>query len=75
MDGDRIAYVSGGKLVVFDYDYRNQQVLMSTDPTFLPFFDSGYTYAYSLVSEPVGAKGLSGGTAFASTPLRTPADQ
>jgi hypothetical protein len=28
MDGDRLTYVSGGKLVIFDYDNANRQVLV-----------------------------------------------
>jgi len=48
MDGDRLLYVSGGKLLVFDYDYRNQQALMPADPAYLPFFASNYSYLYSL---------------------------
>jgi hypothetical protein len=72
MDGDRISYVSGGKLEVFDYDYRNQQALMPADPNFLPFFDPAYTHVYALAPD-ANAKDAS--MALTSTPLRTPPDQ
>jgi hypothetical protein len=71
MDGDRIMYISGGKLVVFDYDYRNPDVLMSALPAYVPVFDSGFTHVYGLApstknpSEP----------ALDSTWLLAPADQ
>lgn len=49
MDGYRLAYISGGKLVMFDYDYINQRTLQSADPAFLPFFDRDYEFVYSLL--------------------------
>jgi hypothetical protein len=48
MDGDRLAYVSDGKLVVFDYDNRNRQTLQTMDPGFVPFFAGDFSYVYSL---------------------------
>jgi len=50
MDGDRLTYVSNGKLVVFDYDYRNLQTLQAADPNYAPFFAPDFTYLYSLRS-------------------------
>lgn len=50
MDGDRLAYVSDGKLEVFDYDYRNQQSLVAANSAFLPFFSNDFSYLYTLRS-------------------------
>ena len=46
MDGDRLDYVSGGKLLVFDYDHRNKQTLLTAAPAFLPFFAPDYQHLY-----------------------------
>ncbi len=48
MDGDRLTYVSGGKLRVFDYDYRNHQTLVDGSSNYLPFFSPDYSYLYAL---------------------------
>lgn len=48
MDGDRLAYVSGGKLQVFDYDHQNQQTLVAAHPAYLPFFSDDYSRMYLL---------------------------
>ena len=48
MDGDRIMYVSNGKMVVFDYDYRNQQTLVAANPAYVPVFSANYKYLYTL---------------------------
>jgi hypothetical protein len=50
MDGDRLAYVSGGKLLVFDYDHTNLQTLMKTSPSYAPSFDPSYNYVYGLTN-------------------------
>lgn len=71
MDGDRLMYVSGGKLVVFDYDNRNRQTLMPARPGYLPVFDPGYTYLYAVAPS---AKDANRST-LTSTALLTPADQ
>jgi len=66
MDGNRLEYVSGGKLVVFDYDYRNRQGLVPANAAYLPFFASNYSYLYTLRA------GSADGTikpALTSTPL------
>jgi len=47
MDGDRLLYVSGGKLVVFDYDSKNRQTLVPANASYLPFFAPDYTYLYT----------------------------
>jgi hypothetical protein len=56
MDGDRLMYVSNGKLVVFDYDSTNLQTLMPDDPGYLPFFDQNYHYEYGLATSPATDK-------------------
>ena len=71
MDGDRLMYISGGKLVVFDYDYRNAQTLMPALPAYTPLFDPNYSHVYALAPSAKTA----GGTALTGTWLLTPADQ
>ena len=46
MDGNRLNYVSGGKLLVFDYDYTNKQTLQTAAPSYLPFFAPDYQDMY-----------------------------
>lgn len=70
MDGDRLTYVSGGKVVVFDYDAANQQILTDLSPNYLPFFSSDYRYLYGL-SPQTGSVQQS----LTQTSLLTPADQ
>jgi hypothetical protein len=64
MDGDRLEYVSGGKLEVFDYDYRNRQTLVDANPAYAPFFSGDYSYLYALRPVRADAK-----AAFTSTSL------
>jgi hypothetical protein len=70
MDGDRIIYVSGGKLVMFDYDHLNQQVLTANNPAYLPYFDPDFAFVAQLATDPTTGK-----TNLTRTSLRTPADQ
>jgi hypothetical protein len=72
MDGDRLTYVSGGKLVVFDYDHTNVQTLMSANPNYIPNFNPAYTYVYVLAA---GGTSASPTTELSQTSLYTPADQ
>jgi hypothetical protein len=69
MDGDRLTYVSGGKLVVFDYDNTNSQKLIIAGASYLPFFSQDFKFVDSLAT---GAGGS--GITLSTTPLRTPAD-
>lgn len=69
MDGDRLVYVSGGKLIVFDYDGTNQQTLMSQSPAYLPDFSTDYRYVFSLGASPTAGK-----LNLDQTPLLTPGD-
>ena len=50
MDGNRLTYVSQGKLLVFDYDYSNQQFLNSASSLYLPAFAPDYKYVYTVGS-------------------------
>jgi hypothetical protein len=65
MDGYRLAVVSAGQIVVFDYDGNNQQGLASANPAFLPYFDPVYRKLHSLTTT----------NALTSTALRTTEDQ
>lgn len=69
MDGDRLVYVSGGKLVVFDYDGTNQQTLISQSSSYLPFFSTNYRYLFSL-----NESSSDGKFELDRTALLTPAD-
>lgn len=48
MDGHRIAYTSGGKLIVFDFDGANLQALMANNPVYEPFFDRDYEFVFDM---------------------------
>lgn len=50
MDGDRLTYVSGGKLYVADYDNANPQILMSSDPHYLPAFSPDFKFVYNIAA-------------------------
>jgi hypothetical protein len=70
MDGDRLEYVSGGKLVVFDYDYTNVQTLVPANPNDPVFFDRNYKFLYTLApSKAAAAEDLT------DTSLLIPTDQ
>lgn len=71
MDGNRIAYVSNGNLVVFDYDGSNKQRLMPAYPSYEPFFGQDYKYVYALSA---GSSQDKKQTVLTSTALRTRAD-
>ncbi|HEY5152709.1 MAG TPA: PEGA domain-containing protein [Candidatus Saccharimonadales bacterium] len=69
MDGDRLMYVSGGKLTVFDYDNTNHQLLMPASSHYLPAFAPDYKNAYALT--PSGGDQLD----LTQTSLLTAADR
>jgi hypothetical protein len=69
MDGDRLTYVSGGKLIVFDYDNTNHQTLMAANSHYLPAFAPNYKNVYAL------APGSGGQVDLTQTSLLTAADQ
>lgn len=68
MDGSRLMYVSGGKLVVFDFNHTNIQTLTAADPAHTPFFIPNYRSVYQVAPAAAGSQSLT------STALRTPAD-
>lgn len=69
MDGDRLTYVSGGKLQIFDYDHTNQHDLIAASSQYLPAFAPDYKYVYSL------AQTSNGQTVLNQTALVLPADR
>ena len=84
MDGNRLQFVSGGKVVIFDYDGTNRQALSVESANFLPYFDSSYRYLYTIAQTPkVSSNATNGQTPpkksatfeLTSTSMRTPADQ
>lgn len=66
MDGNRLTYVSGGKLVVFDYDYRNEQTLEVAVASYSPAFDPSYHAVYTMAPGTDPAQSL-----LTQTPLVT----
>jgi len=70
MDGHRLRLVSGGKVVMFDYDGTNRQELVPSLSTQAPFFDSSYKYLYTFAPQKNSTK-----VPFTATSLRTPEDQ
>jgi len=68
MDGDRLAYVSGGKLLEFDYDGTNLQTLMPADSKFLPAFAPDFKNVYDVAPN-------AGTAELTQTSLLIPADR
>lgn len=50
MDGNRLDYVSGGKLTVFDYDATNLQTLTEASSTYPPAFAPDYKHVYAITT-------------------------
>jgi hypothetical protein len=77
MDGNRLTYISGGKIAVFDYDNTNDETLSASAPQYGSFFDRDYKVLYSLDEQTI--KDASGKDIvqfeLTSTPLRTAQDQ
>lgn len=67
MDGYHLTYVSGGKQIVFDYDYQNLQTLQSALPAYLPAFAPNYQYVYNIAPGNTAEVPA----ALIATPLRT----
>ncbi|GAC1498389.1 MAG: hypothetical protein NVS1B10_00180 [Candidatus Saccharimonadales bacterium] len=55
MDGNRLEYVSSGKLNILDYDNSNQQTLIPIVSNYKPAYSADYKYLYCL--QPAGAAG------------------
>lgn len=53
MDGDRLALVSGGKLVIFDFDGTNMVNFTDANADFIPAFNSAYSAVYTLTPSTV----------------------
>jgi hypothetical protein len=70
MDGDRLTYVSDGKLVIFDYDGTNQQTLIPAASTYLPAFAPNYKFVYTFAPP-----ATDGQTLLNQTSLLVPTDQ
>jgi hypothetical protein len=69
MDGDRLTYVSGGRLLEFDYDHINPHALMPASSPYLPAFAPDYKFVYDL------APGAAGQFNLTQTSLLAPADR
>ena len=70
MDGNRLVYTSGGKLIVFDYDGTNQHILMPNNANYLAFFAPNYKYVDNLAPTT-----SNGSVDMTQTSLLTAADQ
>lgn len=69
MDGNRLLYVSSGKLRMFDYDYANKQTLVEARSDYRPAFAPDYKYLYVFAPVPGGT-----GVQLTQTPLLRPQD-
>lgn len=70
MDGNRMMYVSGGKLFVFDYDKTNRQTLAPANANYTPAFAPDYKRLFML--NPTDTTGAS---TMSRTWLRTADDR
>jgi len=77
MDGDRMSFVSGGKLVVFEFDDANQVTLGDAMPAYEPAFSRDYTQLYTFAPQTTKAADGAEKTQYvlSATALRTPQDQ
>jgi hypothetical protein len=69
MDGHRLSYISGGKHIIFDYDYLNRRTLAPSLPSFKPAFASSYEYVYTF------APAANGQVELLQTSLLAPQDR
>ncbi|HET7059838.1 MAG TPA: PEGA domain-containing protein [Candidatus Saccharimonadales bacterium] len=74
MDGNRMTYVSGGQLLMFDYDGTNSQQLVPASPAYLPVFAPDFKFVYTLAPN-AAAGALPGQINLNQTSLLTPTDQ
>jgi PEGA domain len=63
MDGHRLTYVAGGKLIVVEYDNQNLVELQAALPQYGAYFSADYDYSYAL------APGDGAAVQLTSTPL------
>jgi hypothetical protein len=73
MDGDRLLLTSGGKVVVFDYDDANQQVLQPAAGA-QSYFNQNYQWSYA-IAPTAGASVATTPFALQQTSMLIPADQ
>jgi len=74
MNGEQLTLVSGGKLVIFDYDDANQQTLNPASAEAGSYFDTNYKYVYTIAPNTDSATDATNPYALTNTALRTPAD-
>lgn len=55
MDGHRLNLVSDNKVVIFDFDGANKQVLSAANPAYQVFFDRDYEAIYTFALNQAGA--------------------
>jgi hypothetical protein len=72
MDGNRLAYVSSGKLTVIDYDKTNARTLVSASASYLPAFSPDYKFVYTLTHSALAG---SADSALLQTSLLSSADR
>lgn len=70
MDGNRLAYISNGKLSIADYDNRNRRSLMEASSSHLSAYAPNFRFIYTL-----GRGAADGQYELQQTSLLTPADQ
>ncbi|HVV66541.1 MAG TPA: PEGA domain-containing protein [Candidatus Saccharimonadales bacterium] len=70
MDGDRMTYVSNGKLIIFDYDGTNEETLLNALSPYLPAFAPDFKFVYTLSPAKTAAQ-----ADLDQTSLLAPADQ
>lgn len=69
MDGNRLMYISDGKLIVFDYDNTNRQSLVAAGSVFMPAFSPDFKRLYTFTPGPTAPQ-----FELLQTPLLVPAD-
>lgn len=75
MDGDRLTYITGGKLMMFDYDDTNQQIMVTANPAYRPAFSPDFKFVYTLSPATSASNVPAGQVNLNQTSLLTPADQ
>jgi hypothetical protein len=65
MDGHRLNVVADQKVVEFEFDGLNMQVLTDSQQSFEPYFDKDYQFVFTLASQADGKVALKSGHLFA----------
>lgn len=71
LDGAHLQYVSGGELMMFDFDGRNPQTLSAARDNASVYYDPSYKHLYSITNT---TKNSLPASELSSTALRTPND-